>query len=391
MRMRADKAFKQVRHCGGKFSITTKTDPASGSRAYSTGFKISSAGPASLFVIYALPSGIPILTLNAGGMADPGSGDKLNLPFGFQVLVASDSHGFFGHQCQACEGYWRSRSAPAMWRLSCPYCGQKGFPHEFLTSGQRAFVAKFCDEAFEAVNADAEGTTVIDIDRIADEISKGADRPAFYYAEETQQRRFTCTGCGDESDITGYYGYCSCCGTRSELALFEAQMEAYREQLRADKKAASALCDLVSAFDSAFRQYARQLIAKVPMTTARKNRLDRLSFHNVAACAREFETVFDIKMLQGIDQPELLLRSFLRRHVYEHNGGVVDREYLEQTGDTTVRLHEAINETLADVFAVADMTVRMLRNIHQGFHDILPPEKLPIEYEQRKLQRLRSR
>jgi hypothetical protein len=127
------------------------------------------------------------------------------------------------------------------------------------------------------------------------------------------------------------------------------------------------------------------------MTTARKNRFDRLSFHNVAACAREFEIVFDIKMLENVDRQDLLLRSFLRRHVYEHNGGVVDKEYLDQSGDTTVRLHQAIGETMGDVFSVADMTVQMLRNIHQGFHDIMAPERLPIEYDERKRQLLRQR
>jgi hypothetical protein len=36
---------------------------------------------------------------------------------------------------------------------------------------------------------------------------------------------------------------------------------------------------------------------------------------------------------------------FMRRHVYEHNGGEVDQQYLDASGDTTVRLKQHIRET----------------------------------------------
>ena len=35
-------------------------------------------------------------------------------------------------------------------------------------------------------------------------------------------------------------------------------------------------------------------------------------------------------------------RMFHRRHVYEHNGGEVDQNYLDKSGDTTVRLRQHI-------------------------------------------------
>jgi len=51
------------------------------------------------------------------------------------VFIGSDSRGLFGHQCPACKGYWRSKAVPALWKLTCPYCGMGGETHQFLTPG----------------------------------------------------------------------------------------------------------------------------------------------------------------------------------------------------------------------------------------------------------------
>jgi hypothetical protein len=387
--MRASGQFQQVGHCGGKFSVQTWIEP-DGTRSVSVGISHSSVEPAGFFLIYALPAGIPIQTLAIGGLGDPDAPAQRPEVIGYHVMIATDSHGYFGHKCPRCAGYWRSKCAPAAWPITCPYCGLRTMVHQFLTDGQRAFVKRFCDEVTAALEREEVGKFTLDIDKIADEVSKGADRPDFYYAEETQQRQFQCEACSGQNDITGHYGYCSCCGTRSELSYFRSQLDAFREALRSSKAPSAVLCDVVSAFDSTLKQYVRQLLAHVPMTAARRSRLDKLSLHNIATCARELEAIFDIKMLQGVDQQDLLTRSFLRRHVYEHNGGVVDANYFDQSGDTTVRLNEAISETMNNVFAVADMASKMIKNVHQGFHDILPPERIPVEYEQGRKKRMKG-
>lgn len=356
----------------------------------SVGISHSSIGPAGFFLIYALPPGIPVETVAIGGLGDPNAPAVQQEVIRYPVMIATDSHGYYGHKCQVCSGYWRSKCAPAAWPITCPYCGLRAMVHHFLTEGQRSFVKRFCAEIEAALGHEKTGKFTLDIDKLADEVSKGADRPAFYYAEETQQRKFQCEACGGQNDITGYYGYCSCCGTRSELSRFSGQLEAYRQELRALKAPNAVLCDIVSAFDSTLKQYVRQLLSRVPVTPARRNRLEKLSLHNIASCARELEVIFDIKMLQGVEQQDLLTRSFLRRHVYEHNGGVVDADYIAQSGDTTVRLNEAISETQGNVFAVADMAGKMIKNVHQGFHDILPPERIPVEIEQGRKRRVKG-
>jgi hypothetical protein len=46
---------------------------------------------------------------------------------------------------------------------------------------------------------------------------------------------------------------------------------------------------------------------------------------------------------------------------------------LRDSGDTSVRLKQTIRETQEGVHAFAALVVRMARNLHDGFHDILEP------------------
>lgn len=60
------------------------------------------------------------------------------------------------------------------------------------------------------------GEYSIDMDAVADAVGKEAEKPEFYYAEESQQKKFFCSACGEFNDILGNYGFCSGCGTRND-------------------------------------------------------------------------------------------------------------------------------------------------------------------------------
>ena len=79
---------------------------------------------------------------------------------------------------------------------------------------------------------------------------------------------------------------------------------------------------------------------------------------------------------------------FLRRHVYEHNGGQVDQRYLDESGDTSVRFGQALREPSEDVFRLTGLILKMARNLHRGFHGLFPPVALPIKYETERKARL---
>jgi hypothetical protein len=84
----------------------------------------------------------------------------------------------------------------------------------------------------KAYGATKDGEYVIDMDQVADQVAKSSERPSFYYAEVSQQNHYTGKACGEADDILGWYGYCSCCGTRNDLQELELTIEGINGKTR---------------------------------------------------------------------------------------------------------------------------------------------------------------
>jgi hypothetical protein len=121
----------------------------------------------------------------------------------------------------------------------------------------------------------------------------------------------------------------------------------------------------------------------VPLTNKRRNRLERALFHDVRARSRDLREMFDIDLLDGLspDDVAFLAMMFERRHVYEHNGGEADEQYIQASGDTSVRSKQMIVETRENAHRLAGLLVKVGRNLHLGFHELFPPEDKPLKME----------
>jgi hypothetical protein len=330
-----------------------------------------------MFGVYALPQGIVLCQAELGGIGSP-----LNppaVPGGcYLVFIGSDSEGLFGRHCPACNGYWRGEVRTTQF---CPYCGLRARLLEFLTAGQVSYVAQFCAKIEEALNSDTDGEYIVDMDAVADAVGKGTDKPAFYYAEESQQDKFNCSACGAINDILGRFGYCSVCGTRNDLQeLGDKTVPALRGRINSGGPYEACVKDAVSEFDSLVGVCVSQLIDHVGMTPARRSRLVNRRFHNLQQVAADLKEIFDIDILHGIapDDIEFAKLMFHRRHVYEHKAGEVDEKYIADSGDTSVRVKQALHETMELAHRIASLVLKMATNLHRGFHEIFRPDGEPI-------------
>lgn len=366
--------FEEIANCGGTVTFTIRTS-ADGRRSYQVGFSCSRPVPMVLIGIYALPEGIPVDTIQMGGIGQPWNPPPV--PNCVPVMIGSDSTGHFGHICPKCKGYWRSGA----WANVCPYCGLHAARHEFLSEAQHRYVKHYCDVLADALNGE-DGEVKIDMDAVADAVGKDGEKPAFYVSEQSQQRKFKCVSCDGFNDILGRFGYCSSCGTRNDLADFEGEtVSTIRNQLNNGTAPEDCLRSAISAFDSVVSQFAKELVRFVPMTNRRASRLQSQRFHNPEELRKVLRDWFDIDVAGGIKQAEWAstVRIFHRRHVYEHNGGEVDQKYLDDSGDASVRLKQHIRETREGVHELLGNLVKMARNLHSGFHELLPPLRGPID------------
>ncbi|MHB8069160.1 MAG: hypothetical protein ACYDIC_14820 [Desulfobaccales bacterium] len=252
------------------------------------------------------------------------------------------------------------------------------------------YYCKVLSNALQSIN---DGEVVIDMDEVADAVGKEGEKPAFYVSEESQQCKFTCRACDEFNDILGRFGYCSLCGTRNDLAEFEGQIiPNIRGRLNSNNPPEDSVRDAVASFDSFMAQYAKQLVELVPMTKHRKNRLAKQRFHDLKEVCATFNDWFDINLCAGMKEDDygFVARMFHRRHVYEHNAGQVDQKYLDDSGDTTVRLKQHIHETQQDAHSLLGSLLKMAKNVHNGFHELFPPFPEPIKAFEDKKARMKE-
>lgn len=371
--------FQEIGHCGGQFTVNIKT-AADGSWKIKFGVHHSRPTAAAFFAIYALPQGIPVSTFEIGGI-----GQQMvppPVPGCYPIFIASDINGMFGHQCKSCQGYWRSDGAPSQWPMTCPYCGLRDESHNFLTDGQIRYIKACCELVEKVITSDDDGESVIDMDQVADAVGKDCEKPNFYYAEQSQQNKYTCQACGKLNDILGRYGYCSNCGTHNGLNELNVEINRIQEKIAQGRQYETCTKDAVSAFDSFARQIAKQLSKRVPMTPTRKNTWERKKFHQLKPCAEALKAHFDIDVFKNMkkDDIDFTVLMFHRRHVYEHNGGEVDDKYIKDSGDSSVRAKQVIHEDQESASRVARLVLQMTQNIHKDFHTIFLPEDMPIHF-----------
>jgi hypothetical protein len=380
MLVMSQQEFQEIAHSGGQVVIHVKTDEQ-GKRGYSLSWQHSRPVAAAVFAVYALPQGIAVGTIRLGGIGQPSNPAPVSGCF--QVFIGSDSQGKFGHQCPACDGYWRGDHGAEC----CPYCGIHAPTHQFLSKAQKSYVEQYCARIREALSTESDGEYVIDMDVVADAVGQKTDKPPFYYAEVSQQNKFTCTACGAFNDILGRFGYCSVCGTRNDLQELTSKiLPSIRDRINTRKAYEDCVRDSIAAFDSFVGQFVAQLVQHVPMTPARTNRLEKRRYHNLQLVATDIREIFDIDILDGIkpDDVEFAKLMFNRRHVYEHKGGEADEKYIEDSGDKSVRPKQVLHETIESAHRIVGLVSRMAENLHIGFHNIFPPEEKPIQQFQRR-------
>lgn len=310
------------------------------------------------------------------------------------IMLGSDQRAMWGRKCPACSGYWRTAGPGLIAKTVCPYCGERLAPHQCLSDAQIAYVEACCVLFHQAMSQNKDATYSIGVKELIEQVHRdenGAAPPEFF-VEVARQTRFACDACGTQNDILGRFGYCSTCGTRNDLTMLTSDIETIRTSLGSGGSMVSSLKEAVDSFDSIGRNYARQLVKHVRMTPTRKAKWERMNFAQVETVSKELMADFDIDLLKRIDPAHVdqAKRMFYRRHLHAHRGGVVDQIYLDESGDTSVQLGHLLRETREDVIGVTQAIIKMAKNLHDGFHSIVPLHEQPIKLRTEEKARLRE-
>lgn len=184
---------------------------------------------------------------------------------------------------------------------------------------------------------------------------------------EEWEQDIQCPHCLTQYSVIGTAHFCPCCGKVIIDSTFDNSIEnvinminsldemeiLFKKQYGKDK--ARSMCtemlegtlgDIVSAFQT----FAATIYNKIASKSARNNDfqiIEKGSNLFFDACGKSYESFIDIKEIEKIKT------SFQKRHVFEHNGGIVDEDYLKKSGDTTYKLGQRLvinkNEVLETI------------------------------------------
>lgn len=301
------------------------------------------------------------------------------------TFIQSDELGLWGRNCPFCKKYFRTNHVMSV--TYCPYCAESDESLGFISKEQRTYITAFYDAFARAYNG--RQNTSLDAAEITDDVV------AWHYSEEKLQTHFKCPtkNCHSESDILGKYGYCPGCGrTNSRVLFFDRMKEMLTDWEEADGSIAERkergetweklTVESLSEFE-AFAKHLRVKLLVFPMTPNRRKKLTELSFQKPLEADESLVQWFDIGLLKWrgnelsagrtISETDFpfINKMIQKRHILMHNGGVVDQEYIDRSGDNQVQLAERIHirskEAKRFVELVREMGENLLDNVESGF------------------------
>lgn len=361
--------FEEIAHTGGKIELIWHPEKEAVSLRWSHG----GGHKAVLFQLGVALDGSRVEYWPFGGMDLRQPQPK---PPMVPVIISSDQEGYFGRTCPDCKSYFRTDDPAQI--IHCPYCATRQGNVAFTTENQKLFVEKVLSMWREAFGQ--RRNVVLDMDQLITELP--ANRPVWAYSEQKQQTSHHCS-CGTGYDILGDYGCCPTCGKRNSLQVFiglllkaETDFDLANANLK-DRHEREVewekLTRLVSDFEAMARDIQSQLI-RLPLTPRRRKQLQTLSFQNLLTANERLETWVGFDFMDRMDQEDkqFLNRMFHRRHILTHNAGRVDEEYLQKSGDTTLRLNERVRVRSNEIKRLFPLLKTCAENLFQAYESIAP-------------------
>jgi len=358
--------FQEIYLSGGKLEF--KKGPEGG---VSIGYRGSNPWPMAMFQVCVSFDGevLDIVPFTGIGPMRPYPQPS------FLAWLISDRQGMFGSCCPTCKSYFRVDIYPD--DTFCPYCGKLSRSIHFLTDNQRLYIAAFCNAFIEAYDGDKD--VILDLDKLNEELP--ANKPQWLYSEEKQQNSYKCEKCNQKYDILGEYGLCPICGTPNLVDVFTLKMDEFEKQFQKTNEERSnrhdreveweKLTRCVSEFESMANQL-RNYLLRFPAIPKRKKALKSLSFqniHKVNDCIHEW---YGFEIMKGVSETDrnFLKTMFNRRHIFTHNAGRVDQEYLNNTGDDKVRLNQVLRIRSREVHRLIPLVRKCGLQLIEGYTSI---------------------
>ena len=264
-----------------------------------------------------------------------------------RVSLPIDEKGMVGRRCPSseCRQYFKLKPGTGLPtdECGCPYCGARGGSLDFATESQIAYakgvavkqvvepLLRDFKRSIEGLNRSSRGSLI--------DIKFSVNLPSFRvhsYSESDVETPVTCTNCGLEFAVFGVFASCPDCGQLNAFQVFIGCLDICLRRLALMNLPETAsdldlvkaiLVDTLGSAVAAFDALGKNLRKPRPDFFPDK---PKNLFQDLAALDRSLDmaTGGGLAARLGTDGFDDLVRLFQVRHIYEHNLGVVDQEFV---------------------------------------------------------------
>lgn len=250
-----------------------------------------------------------------------------------RVDLTPDEKGYTGRECPSCGKYFKivfDTDLPTT-DIMCPYCRHKDDVKEFITRDQAEYAGSIAaSEVFtkfaEDLRKSLQSLNNFKLSKIPIKF------PLKHYEEKTLETNVKCDNCCLNFSIYGVFSDCPYCGQLNAKVIFDKSIETSIKKLEWYKNESldpsirndlpkDALNGGVSAFDA---------LGKALMTKHGIPSKPRNLFQNIDALNDFLYSTFKKHIADYISEENFhfLFKMFQVRHIYEHNAGVIDNNFI---------------------------------------------------------------
>lgn len=250
----------------------------------------------------------------------------------FKISIPTQN-GFFGRECNNpdCKRYFKIHQDSLKDEMYCPYCGLLFNKNELWTQDQLKYAQ---ENAKEEAMVYASNEIIKMLSNTFGKQS-GSSKKSFlnisfkpgspyrkkYISPPTEKEidsEIECSECKAEFQVYGIFGYCPLCKC-DNIMIYDTNISIILTEIEnaSDKNRAlrHAYNDLVSTFEDFCKKRNKTQI--------------KYNFQNLDNAEKFFKDAYRINLFDGFKKDEVLTmkRLFQKRHVYQHNKGVIDQKY----------------------------------------------------------------
>lgn len=282
------------------------------------------------------------------------------------VTLQSDGKGYFDRECPNENCMYTFKINMKDWEekvsdeeVHCPMCGH-------IATADKWWTQKQLDGMEEIVAGYARAMIIEELDKVFSDLARSTRQNKFVKIaykpgckitfennpigqSEEWETDIICEECGTRYSVIGSAYFCPCCGNNSAISAFDESMDSIEKMIdslpemkqmltasygkdKAETMCRSLLENTIGDIVSAFQKFASCLYDKLTGEISRVN-----DFQMVDKGSQLFKNATGKGYEEWLSDGELdeMKVLFQRRHLVEHNNGMVDQKYIDKSGDNS--------------------------------------------------------